>query len=61
MNVLLSRARHKLIIVGSWDFFDTRCTEFTSKDDEHYYIGELMKHMKEAKKGGTLAKVDHVA
>lgn len=59
MNVLLSRARQKLIIVGSWDFFDTRCTEFTSKDDEHYYIGELMRHMKTARKAGSLAKVDY--
>jgi hypothetical protein len=57
--VLLSRARQKLIIVGSWDFFATRCNEFTTKDDEHFYIGEMMRRMKEAQKSGTLAKVSY--
>jgi hypothetical protein len=59
MNVLLSRARQKLIIVGSWDFFDTRCNAFTSKDDEHFYIGEMMSRMKEAERLGRLAKVPY--
>jgi hypothetical protein len=59
MNVLLSRARQKLIIVGSWDFFDTRCNAFTSKDDEHFYIGEMMSRMKEAERLGSLAKVPY--
>lgn len=46
MNVLLSRARHKLVIIGSWDFFDSRCDKFTNEDDEHYYIGTMMSVMK---------------
>src|SRR5262249_5225840 len=33
MNVLLSRARHKLIIIGSWDFFSSRCGPETSLDE----------------------------
>lgn len=57
MNVLLSRARHKLIIVGSWDFFNSRCNEFTTSDDEHSYIGDLMRHISAAQKSGHLAKV----
>ncbi|WP_262299007.1 AAA domain-containing protein [Microvirga sesbaniae] len=57
MNVLLSRARHKLIIVGSWDFFASRCDEHTSSDDEYAYIGTMMKCMKEAQAAGHLVRV----
>jgi superfamily I DNA and/or RNA helicase len=57
MNVLLSRARHKLIIVGSWEFFRTRCSEHTSKDDEHFYIGEMMRQMQDAEDAGNLARI----
>lgn len=60
MNVLLSRARHKLIIVGSWDFFVTRCNEHTSSDDEHSYIGEMMRRFDEARKAGRLGKVNAI-
>ncbi|MES2443941.1 MAG: AAA domain-containing protein [Pseudomonadota bacterium] len=52
MNVLMSRARHKLIIVGSWKFFDTRCDETTPEGAEYAYIGRLMKVLKEARKRG---------
>jgi hypothetical protein len=41
MDVLLSRARHKLIIVGSWDFFASRCDVYTPPDAEYAYIGRL--------------------
>jgi superfamily I DNA and/or RNA helicase len=61
MNVLLSRARQKLCIIGSWDFFQTRCNEYTSADDEHAYIGRMMKTMREAVRAGRLAKVSHVS
>lgn len=57
MNVLLSRARHKLIIVGSWEFFDTRCDEQTGPDTEYRYIGSMMSVLSEAKADGILAKV----
>ena len=55
MNVLLSRARHKLIIVGSWDFFQSRCTSQTSADDQYAYIGRMMDVMTEAKEANRLA------
>jgi serine/threonine protein kinase/DNA polymerase III delta prime subunit len=56
MNVLLSRARHKLIIVGSWDFFDSRCDEFTGEDQEYAYIGRMMNCMKEAERDNKLKR-----
>lgn len=59
MNVLLSRARHKLIIVGSWDFFNTRFNEFTTSDDEYFYIRNMMEQFGEALSSGTLAKVPY--
>jgi serine/threonine protein kinase len=55
MNVLLSRARHKLIIVGSWDFFKSRCNETTSPDVEYYYLARMMSVMEGASSVGTLA------
>ncbi|HEY4940036.1 MAG TPA: AAA domain-containing protein [Rhizomicrobium sp.] len=58
MNVLLSRARHKLIVVGSWDFFQTRCDETTSPDVEYAYIGRMMTLMSLAQKEGSLARVE---
>ncbi|WP_240540036.1 AAA domain-containing protein [Salinarimonas soli] len=57
MNVLLSRAKHKLIIVGSWDFFESRCNATTSDYEEHAYIGRMMKQMSSAQKAGILSVV----
>lgn len=57
MNVLLSRAKHKLIIVGSWDFFASRCNATTSEYDEHAYIGRMMKEMASAEKARILSRV----
>jgi serine/threonine protein kinase len=57
MNVLLSRAKHKLIIVGSWDFFVSRCNATTNEYDEHAYIGRMMKEMGAAEKAGLLSRV----
>src|SRR5205814_1615 len=51
-NVLLSRARQKLIIIGSWDFFRTRCNEHTSPYDEHAYVGRMMEAMEAAERAG---------
>jgi hypothetical protein len=56
-NVLLSRARQKLIIIGSWDFFKTRCTEATSQYDDHSYVGRMMSAMEAAKAAGKLVRV----
>lgn len=57
MNVLLSRAKQKLIIVGSWDFFASRCNATTSDYDEHAYIGRMMEEMGRAEKAKTLKRV----
>lgn len=56
-NVLLSRARQKLVIIGSWDFFRTRCNDHTSPYDEHAYVGRMMAAMESAEKAGKLVRV----
>lgn len=58
LNVLLSRARHKLIIVGSWDFFESRCDEHTAPDAEYAYLGPMMHQMRIAEKEGKLRRVN---
>jgi hypothetical protein len=57
MNVLLSRARHKLIIVGSWEFFASRCSASTPPDAEYSYMGKMMDEMRRAEVGGRLKRV----
>jgi superfamily I DNA and/or RNA helicase len=57
MNVLLSRARQKLVIVGSWDFFRSRCDKYTTPDAEYAYLGKLMSLMSELQSTGKLQKV----
>jgi hypothetical protein len=57
MNVLLSRAKQKLIVVGSWDFFATRCDERTSPDAEWAYLGLLMREAVRSQAAGHLARV----
>jgi superfamily I DNA and/or RNA helicase len=57
MNVLLSRARHKLIIVGSWDFFSSRCDAHTSPDDAHSYLGRMMTILEQGRRGGRVARI----
>ena len=57
MNVLLSRAKQKLIIVGSWDFFASRCNAKTNEYEEHAYIGRLMKEMAAAERSKVLVRV----
>ena len=58
VNVLLSRARHKLIVVGCWDFFQSRCNENTPPDAEYVHIGRMMEQMEEARISGQLARVE---
>jgi hypothetical protein len=57
LNVLLSRARHKLVIVGSWDFFSSRCNENTALDAEYAFLGQMMSEMQKARKDGRLSRV----
>jgi hypothetical protein len=58
MDVLLSRARHKLIIVGSWDFFASRCNVHTPPDAEYAYLDRMMKFMETAVRGLRVARVE---
>jgi serine/threonine protein kinase len=60
MNVLLSRARHKLIIIGSWDFFKSRVTNETPADAEYAYIGRMMGYLEAACDAGSAKRVDIV-
>ena len=57
MNVLLSRARQKLVIVGSWDFFSSRCDEHTSEDAEYSYIGRMMRLAEGMRCAGKLNRI----
>ena len=57
MNVLLSRAKHKLIIVGSWEFFKTRCTAATSEEEPYSYLGRMMEHCELERANGKLARI----
>ncbi|MBN8845359.1 MAG: AAA family ATPase [Sphingomonadales bacterium] len=57
MNVLLSRARHKLVIVGSWDFFASRCDAHTDEDVDYSYMRRMMAVMADAEAQGELARV----
>ncbi len=58
MNVLLSRARHKLVIVGSWEFFKSRVDGETPLDAEYYYLGRMMREMEKAGRKRRLALVE---
>ncbi|CCV11476.1 putative Superfamily I DNA or RNA helicase or helicase subunit-like protein [Mesorhizobium sp. STM 4661] len=56
MNVLLSRAKQKLVIVGSWDFFSSRCNDFTPEEADYAYIGRMMAFMERAQVNRTLVR-----
>ena len=58
MNVLLSRARHKLVIVGSWAFFRSRVDADTPADAEYAYIGRMMDHLDAERLAGTMKLVN---
>ncbi|ANT54480.1 superfamily I DNA/RNA helicase [Mesorhizobium amorphae CCNWGS0123] len=57
MNVLLSRAKHKLVIVGSWDFFETRVNARTSEDADYAYLGQMMEVMADLQSQTKLVRV----
>jgi serine/threonine protein kinase len=57
MNVLLSRAKHKLVIVGSWDFFATRVDARTSADADYAYLGKMTEVMIDLQRQGKLVRV----
>ncbi len=57
MNVLLSRARQKLVIVGSWDFWASRCRGGVPMEGEFTYIGKMMQSFERALESGKMARV----
>jgi superfamily I DNA and/or RNA helicase len=59
LNVMLSRARRKLILVGCWDFFAKRATPEAWKDPENklHHIATVFHELEEAMRNGTACKV----
>jgi hypothetical protein len=58
-NVLLSRARHRLIVVGSWRFLESRidCSKPPDDDAELAHIARFVRWMRAAEKAGLIARV----
>jgi hypothetical protein len=63
VNVMLSRAKRKLIMIGSWDFFQTRVPASVDADQEHElgHISRVMNYLHTAVERGEAARVpfDH--
>jgi superfamily I DNA and/or RNA helicase len=59
VNVLLSRARHKLILVGSWKFLASRidCLVEPHAEEELAHIARLMRWLEKERKDGRVARV----
>lgn len=60
-NVLLSRARHRLIVVGSWRFLETRidCDHEPDDDAELAHIARFVRWMRAAEEAGDMARVSY--
>lgn len=60
-NVLLSRARHRLVVVGSWRFLETRidCGQEPDDDAELAHIARFIRWMRAAEKSGAIARVPY--
>jgi serine/threonine protein kinase len=59
VNVLLSRARHKLVLVGSWSFLASRidCSVEPHAEEELAHIARLMRWLDKEKTAGRVARV----
>src|SRR5690606_26522847 len=59
VNVLLSRAKRRLIMVGSWDFFDSRVPKADQNNDAHplVHIARVMRFIAEAIAADKAARV----
>jgi hypothetical protein len=59
VNVLLSRARHKLVLVGSWNFLASRvdCSVEPHEEEELAHIARLMRWLERERQTGRVAKV----
>jgi hypothetical protein len=60
-NVLLSRARHRLIVVGSWRFLESRidCSKAPDDDAELAHIARFVRWVKTAEAAGDIARVKY--
>ena len=59
VNVLLSRARHKLVLVGSWNFLTSRidCTVDPREEEELAHIARLMRWLADNILTGRVARI----
>jgi superfamily I DNA and/or RNA helicase len=61
LNVMLSRARRKLVLVGCWEFFLKRANEEAWKDPYHplHHIAIVFHELESAIRNGTACKVSY--
>jgi hypothetical protein len=58
-NVLLSRARHKLVLVGSWNFLLSRidCSVEPNEEEDLAHIARLMRWLNLEQKSGRVSRI----
>jgi hypothetical protein len=58
-NVLLSRARHKLVLIGSWNFLASRvdCSAEPHEEEELAHIARLMRWLVRGQNAGRVRRV----
>jgi hypothetical protein len=56
---MLSRARRKLILIGSWEFFTKRATDEAWKDPTHplHHLAIVFRELAEAFRNGPACRV----
>jgi DNA polymerase III delta prime subunit len=61
LNVMLSRARRKLVLVGCWEFFLKRANDEAWKDPYHplHHIANVFHELESAIRNGTACKVSY--
>jgi hypothetical protein len=59
LNVMLSRASRKLVLIGSWEFFTRRAGDETWKDPAHplRHLAKVFHELQEAMRNGTAKKI----
>jgi serine/threonine protein kinase len=59
VNVLVSRARHKLVLIGSRSFLESRidCSIEPNPEDELAHVARLMRYLRQAERLGTASVV----
>lgn len=61
VNVLVSRARHKLVLIGSWNFMESRidCSVEPNGEEELAHIARLIRFLKHGRQTGSVAVVPY--